>query len=172
MTVCVLLVSLSVVLAACGLSTSRPHGAVVAPSERLEGGPTPATPVAGPFDEVARSAALKFTVARFAGVALADNVLTIYVSGTDKRDPATFDGHPVKHVRYSLVELETAKSHVDSVAERLNSSGHTLFEWGVDVATNSVKIVVLDPKADSVAAITLLGSGPYRFVAGSQASTN
>ena len=167
----VLLLSLAVALTSCGQSTNRPHSATATPSRTLEVNPGPATPVAGPSDAVEHDAALKFTAARFAGVALADKVLTIYVSGTDKSDPATFDGHPVKHVRYSLVELETAKSIVDSVAERLNSSGHMLFQWGVDVTTNSVTIVVRNPRADSVAAIALLGSGPYRFVAGSQPST-
>lgn len=167
-----LLVLLAVVLTACGLSTSRPDSALVAPSRTAETKSDPATPIAGPFDAVAHDAALKFTTVRFAGVALVDNILTIYVSGTDKYDPTTFDGHPVKHVRYSLVELETAQSNVDSVAEQLNSSGHTLFQWGVDVATNSVKIVVHDPKGDGAAVVTLLGSGPYRFVAGSQASAN
>ena len=164
----VLLLSLAVALTGCGLSTSRPQSATATPSVSSEVKSGPATPIAGPYDAVQRDAELKFTAARYAGVALIDNALNIYISGIDKSDPATFEGYPVKHVRYSLVELETAQNRVSSVAEQLNSSGHTLFQWGVDVPSNSVTIIVRNPTADSVAAITLLGSGPYRFVAGIQ----
>lgn len=171
LTACVLLVSLAVALTACGSSSSQPLGATTAPSGTLEAKPTPAEPIAGPFDAVAHDAELKFTAARFAGVALVDKALTIYISGTDKSDPATFEGYSVKHVRYSFAQLKAAQSRVDSVAEQLNSSGHTLFQWGVDVASNSVTVMVRNPKADSVAVIALIGNGPYRFIAGDQPST-
>ncbi|OIQ80223.1 hypothetical protein GALL_380250 [mine drainage metagenome] len=166
-----LVVALVVTLTACGgLSSESSNKANATPSRTSEVGSGPATPVAGPFEALERDAALKFTTTRFAGVALVNNVLNIYLAGTDKDDPTTFEGHPIKHVRYSLVELEAAQKRISKVAKTLSSAGHTLFQWGVDVATNSVTISVHDPRADSVAVITLLGSGPYRFVAGHQAS--
>lgn len=167
-----LVVTLVVTLTACGgLPNEHPNKANATPSRTSEVGSGPATPVAGPFEAIERDAALKFTATRFAGVALVDNVLNIYLAGIYKDDPKTFEGHPIKHVRYSLIELKAAQNRVSNVAKQLSSSGHTLFQWGVDVATNSVTIIVDNPRTDSVAVITLLGSGPYRFIAGHQPST-
>lgn len=129
-----------------------------------------ARPVAGPLDAVEQSAAARFGD-RYAGVGVINGQQAVLVAGQAAGDPKEVDGRPVRYVTYSLARLQQAQAAIDGVVADLEANGHQVFQWQVDVATNSVVVAVGDPEADGRAVKAALGAdGPYRFVTGSRAT--
>ena len=109
--------------------------------ERASSAPTPAAPVTTRVDRIERAAKSIFGRS-YAGIST--NPLTVYTSGPI---PARLDkalrGVRVRSVRYSYAELQ---SGVDRLAEQqtnLAEQGVALSTWGVDPATNSIRVGVV-----------------------------
>jgi hypothetical protein len=124
-----------------------------------------------PTESLERLARSKFG-GRYAGVGAIKDLVVVFVAGSESSDPLELDGHTIKHVTHSYADLEKAMEKVRTVAPTLESDGHPLFELGIDVVTNSVLVVVPNPAADGPAFLAATGSGPYRFVVGSQPRTS
>jgi hypothetical protein len=172
------LIAVVLLTASCGGATpgvdkansSRPLGSVSSAGPST----TAASPAAGlttATELLERLARAKFG-GRYAGVGAIEDVVVVFVAGSDSSDPLDLDGHTIKYVTHSYADLEKAMENVRKVAPTLESGGHPLYELGIDVVTNSVLLVVPNPAADGPAFLAATGSGPFRFIVGSQPRTS
>jgi hypothetical protein len=152
-----------------GTDSSSSSGSVLLPRPSTTAA-TPADGIVTPSDSLERLARTRFGD-RYAGVDATNDLVVVFVAGSYSSDPPELDGHTIKHVTYSYTDLQKAMDNVTTVAPTHESEGHPLFELGIDVVTNSVLLVVPNATKDGPAFLAALGSGPYRFAAGSQPQT-
>ncbi len=108
--------------------------------------PRLALPIDSPLDQVERNAKAVLG-SDFAGVSLVDGKIMVYSSRAIPDPlPKELQGAVLKHVSYSMDELQMFKADVSPIFERLIKQGIQINTWGVDVDNNTIFVsVVGDP---------------------------